>query len=273
MAAELGLPAGRSPSRHRDGMLWYRPFGYWLAVYRRVWRASVFSGFLAPVLYLGSLGFGLGSLVDRGGERLDGVPYAAFVAPGVLAATAMQTAIGEATFPVLGAVKWQMQYRAQLAAPLGVLDVLFGHLAFVLLRVLIAACAFGIVGALLGTFRSWWVLLALPVCILVGAAHATPVMAFAVRCESDAPFNLIFRFGVVPMFLFAGTFFPIGRLPAALQVLARVTPVWHGTQLCRDLALGRPSLPAGLGHAGYLLAWTLAGVVLARRAYRGRLQD
>ncbi|HET9654668.1 MAG TPA: ABC transporter permease [Kineosporiaceae bacterium] len=251
------------PPRRRPGALALRATEYWLRAYRATWRGSVVSGFLAPLLYLGSLGFGLGSMV-RGG--VGGVPYVAFVAPGVLAANAMQTCIGESTYPVMGAIKWQRQYHAMLAAPLGVADLLLGHLLYIVLRAAFVVVAFVGIGAALGVWRSWWILLAIPVAVLGGVAHAAPVMAYASRQESDGGFTLVFRFGVIPMFLFAGTFFPVEQLPVALAWLARVTPLWHVTQLCRELSLGVAAPLSAAGHLAYLLLWLGVG---ARLAYVG----
>jgi lipooligosaccharide transport system permease protein len=248
-----------------------RALGYWLAAYRRTWRGSVVTGFASPLLYLAALGFGLGTLVDRDGNGLDGVPYAVFVAPGVLAANAMQTAVFESTYPVMSAIRWHRQYHAMLATPLGVLDVLLGHLAFVLLRIALVTVGFLLTGALLGAFGSWWAVLAVPAAVLGGMAHATPVMALAARVEDDNAFNFIFRFGVVPMFLFAGTFFPVEQLPVALRPVAWLTPLWHATSACRDLSLGRPDLLVDLGHLAYLALWAAVGLWLGVRAFRWRL--
>ncbi len=252
----------------RPGALALRATEYWLRVYRFTWRGSLVAGFLAPLLYLGSLGFGLGSLVRSG---VDGVPYVAFVAPGVLAANAMQTAVGEATYPVMGAIKWQRQYHAMLAAPLGIVDLVLGHLVFIVFRALIVVTAFVGIGAVLGVWRSWGILLAVPVAVLGGAAHAAPVMAYASRQDNDGGFNLVFRFAVIPMFLFAGTFFPVEQLPTALAWLARATPLWHVTQVCRDLSLGRATLLGAAGHLAYLALWLIAGVWLALLGFRRRL--
>jgi lipooligosaccharide transport system permease protein len=254
---------------------WVPAFEFWLRAYRRSWRGSLFSGFFAPLLYLGSLGYGLGSLVDDGGGAglAGGMAYVAFVAPGVLAANAMQTAVGESTYPVLGAVKWQRQYLAMLATPLTVVDVLLGHVAYLVLRAAFVTASFVAVGALLGAFTSPWVVVAGLVAVLGGIVHALPVMAFAVRAEDDTVFAMIFRFGVVPMFLFAGTFFPVDQLPAVLRPVAWATPLWHTTALCRDLSLGAVNWAHDLGHLGYLAAWLVAGAWLAVRAYTRRLAD
>ena len=260
------------PGARVPGALAGRVLEHWLRQYRGTWRAGLFSGFLAPLLYLGSLGFGLGSLVDAGSRGgVEGVRYAAFVAPGVLAATAMQAAIGEATYPVMGAILWQRLYLGMLATPLGVLDVLFGHLSFIAVRLTVVSVAFALVGTALGAFGSWWVIVAAAIAVLCGLAHAAPVMAFAARQESDQNFALIFRFVMVPMFLFAGTFFPVDQLPVGLRVVARLTPLWHATQASRDLLLGRADALGVLAHVAYLLAWVGVGTALAARSYRSRL--
>jgi lipooligosaccharide transport system permease protein len=251
---------------------WARVTAYWLTAYRRTWRGSVFSDFLSPLLFLAGMGFGLGRLVDDGSAGgVGGVPYAVFVAPGVLAAQAMQTAVGESTFSVMGAIKWNRQYHAMVAAPLRVGDVVTGHLAFVLLRVVTTSVIFLGVAAALGALRSPEALLAVPVAVLLGMAFAAPVYAVAARSETDQPFNLLFRFVVTPLFLFSGTFFPVTQLPHVLQWVAWATPLWHAVQACRALALGTAQLLPVLGHVAYLLLFVAVGLVLAHRALRSRM--
>jgi lipooligosaccharide transport system permease protein len=257
-------------STPREGRMWDRALSYWLLNYRRTWRGSLFTGFLSPLFFLASMGLGLGTLVDRDEAAL-GVPYLAFIAPGVLAAQAMQTAIGESTWPVMGAVKWQRQYHAMLAAPLGVTDVLVGHLVYVALRVAVTSAVFVAVAAALGAFESWAAVLALPVAVVCGMAFAAPVFALSVRSESDSGFNVLFRFVVMPLFLFSGTFFPVSQLPGFVQPVAWVTPLWHAVEASRDLSLGRAAPVEVAGHVLVLLLWTVAGVAVARRAFRSRL--
>jgi lipooligosaccharide transport system permease protein len=251
-------------------MHWYRATQYWLVGYRRTWRASIASGFIAPVLFLASFGFGLGSLV-RGGGDVAGVPYVAFIAPGILAANAMQTAIGDATYPVLTSTKWNRHYFVQLSSPLTTTDMVLGHLAYMGLRIGLGALAFLVVGACLGAFTSPWVILAVPVVIACGLAHAAPVMAFAVRQTTDGQFFLVYRFIMTPVFLFAGTFFPVSQLPVGLEWLAWLTPLWHATSLARDLSLGGATVLTSLGHLAYLAVWVVGGTALAVRTYRSVL--
>ncbi|HEX8496448.1 MAG TPA: ABC transporter permease [Actinomycetales bacterium] len=248
-----------------------RVLSYFLLSWRRVWRGTVFSGFVGPLLFLGAFGFGLGSLVDGAGDSPLGVPFLQFVAPGVLAATAMQTAVGESTYPVLGAIKWQRNYHAMLATPLSSDSVAFGHLAFIVVRCTAGATVFLAVAALLGAVPSWWGVLALPAAALVGLAHAAPIYLLATRVENDVAFALVFRLVMTPLFLFSGTFFPISQLPGWLEPLAWFTPLWHGVELARAATLGNLQLGSSLGHLGFLLAWCAVFTLLARQGLRRRM--
>jgi lipooligosaccharide transport system permease protein len=253
--------------------MWDRVLSFWLTDYKRVWRGTVISGLLGPLFFLGALGFGLGSLVDDGpAGGVDGMRFVTFVSGGILAAQAMQTAIGESTFPVLGALKWHRFYYAQLATPVGVRDVLAGHLAFVAMRIAMTTTAFLLVAALLGAFESWWVLLAWPVAVLGGLAFATPVFAFsATQQDAGDGFNLLFRFVAMPLFLFSGTFFPIDQLPVGFEIAAWLAPLAHTIAVCRDLALGSAELLPSLGHVAYLGVWIVVGYAVALRNFRKRL--
>jgi lipooligosaccharide transport system permease protein len=249
-----------------------RSLEYWAYQYKRTWRGSVISTLLSPVLFLAAMGLGLGTLVNRsrtGG--VDGVDYLTFLAPGLLAASAMQTAVGESTYPVMSSIKWIKTYHAMLATPLGVLDVMVGHLIWIATRVFVSSAVYLVVMALFGATRSALVLFALPAGVLTGMAFSTPVVAFAAGRDNDAGFAALFRFGVTPMFLFSGVFFPIGQLPPVFEQVAYLTPLWHGVDLCRSLALGTATPGPTLLHVGYLGAWLVAGAAAAAVTYRRRL--
>jgi lipooligosaccharide transport system permease protein len=249
-----------------------REFRFWLTDYRRTWRGSIYSSLASPVLYLGALGLGLGTLVNHHGTaRLGGVSYLVFLAPGLLAATGMQTGMGEATYPVFGSVKWNKTYQAAVATPLRPADVFHGHLLFVAMRLAMSCAAFLAVAAALGAVRSAWALAALPVAVLTGLAFAAPLEAWSVTRAQDSSFPLIYRFGMIPLFLFSGTFFPTSQLPGWLQPVAYATPLWHGVALCRSLSLGTASPAGAAAHLAYLLAMAAAGVAAGNRAYRRRL--
>jgi lipooligosaccharide transport system permease protein len=248
-------------------------FEYWLAVYRRTWRGSIVTSVVSPVLFLAAMGVGLGSLVHGGSGHVDGVRYAVFLAPGLLAATVMQTAMGEATWPVMGAIKWDRTYLGMLATPLTVSDVLLGHLAYMALRATIVSAGFTLVTAAFGLVHSAaGAALAFVAAVLTGTAFAAPIAAFSATQARETGFILLYRFGVIPLFLFSGTFFPVSQLPVALRPIAWLTPLWHGVSLCRDLALNRGSVGVMLGHAAFLVVVTALGVLAAQRAFRRRLE-
>jgi lipooligosaccharide transport system permease protein len=249
-----------------------REFRYWLTNYRRTWRGSIYTSFLSPVLYLGAMGIGLGKLVDAHGTgRLGGVSYLAFLAPGLLAAAAMQSGIEESTYPVLGSVKWRGTYYAAAASPLRPADIFHGHLLFTTMRLAMNSAIFLVVMAAFGAITSPWVLAALPVAVLTGIAFAAPVEAWAITVTKDTSFALVFRFGMIPLFLFSGTFFPVTQLPAWIRPLAYATPLWHGVALCRSLSLGTATLGGTLVHVGYLAALAAVSIAVGQRTYRRRL--
>jgi lipooligosaccharide transport system permease protein len=255
-----------------DGILQpLRAYEHWLAQYKRVWRGTIGTSLVNPLLYLAAMGVGLGTIVDKSSNAPAGVPYLDFIAPGLLAAAAMQTAATESSWPVMGAIKWTRTYYAMTATPLTERDVLIGHQLFVVTRVLTGSTAYLLVVAAFGAVNSWLGLLAIPVAVLIGTAFSMPMAAYSATSESDRSFPPIFRFVIVPMFLFSGTFFPVSQMPLALELLAYVTPIWHGVELCRGLMLGTIEVLPALGHVAYLLAWTIGGLALARRAYRRRL--
>jgi lipooligosaccharide transport system permease protein len=183
----------------------------------------------------------------------------------------MQIGTNDTMWPVMGAIKWMRTYLAMLAAPLNVYDVLLGHLAWVAARISIVATIYLSVMAAFGVVYSPWALLALPAGVLTGMAFAAPMAAFAATQEKDAAFSTMYRFVVIPLFLFSGIFFPISQLPHVLQYLAYITPLFHGVALCRDLTLGQVHLWPDLGHAAYLCVWVGAGYALGRCTFKKRL--
>jgi lipooligosaccharide transport system permease protein len=249
-----------------------RQFRFWLTDYRRTWRGSIYSSVLNPVLYLSAIGLGLGTLVNQHGTaHLGGISYLVFLAPGLLAAQAMQTGLMECTYPVLGSVKWNRTYQAASASPLRPPDIFLGHQLFVAMRLVMNSALFLAVMAAFGAARSPSVLLALPAAVLTGVAFAAPVDAWAVTRRKDSGFSVLFRFGMIPLFLFSGTFFPITQLPDWLRPVAYATPLWHGVALCRALSLGTLTLRDGLLHTGYLVVVAAAGLAAGGLTYTRRL--
>jgi lipooligosaccharide transport system permease protein len=245
----------------------FAAFFAWLQVYRRVWRGSAVNTVLVPVLNLLALGYGLGTLVNGNGG-IDGIPYAQFLAPGLLAAGVMQTATDESMFPVMGALRWNRTYFAMTATPLTAAEVFVGHLLYVLARAWSGAILFLVVLWAFRLTNGPSALLVVPFSLVLAAAFATPVMAFSVNARNDETFAMLYRFVWIPMFLFSGAFFPVSQLPVWIQVIAKITPLYHGVELVRAATLDQLSWPAVAFHLLYLSAFAVVGFVLAVRAYR-----
>jgi lipooligosaccharide transport system permease protein len=231
-------------------------------VYRRVWRGSVFSSFLQPTLFLTAMGVTLGSLIDRGGAVLPGsVGFLQFLAPGLLAATCMQTASFESSWPITGKMVWNRNYDAIGATPMRVVDLVLGELGWIAVRLSMVAAAFTLVMTSFGVPRSPGALLAIPAAVLTGLAFAAPITAYAATLKDGSTFNILFRFIITPLFLFSGVFFPIDRLPGGLQAAAWFTPLFHGVALTRGLMLNTLQSSDWIIHVGYLGAMFVGGAI------------
>ncbi|MDQ3932535.1 MAG: ABC transporter permease [Actinomycetota bacterium] len=241
--------------------------------WRRTWHGSAFSSFVSPALFLAAMGLGLGSLVDRGGPagELGGVSYMAFVGSGLLAATTFQNAAGESAWPVRLGIKWGRGYHAMIATPVQVRDIVLGQLVSVAIRLMVSAVIFAVVMTLFGVAGAGRSMLAVLPAVVTGMAISPPVVAYTSWIEDDEAMAYLFRFGIVPVFLLSGAFFPITELPGWLQPVALATPLWHGVELTRWVALGMaPGAPVLL-HVGYLAVWGVAGTLLAVRLLRRKL--
>jgi len=243
----------------------------WLQ-YRRTFRSSIFSSFISPVLFLTAMGIGLGGYVSNS-AALDGVPYLVFLAPGLLAATAMQSASFEATFPIMGGLVWNRVYHAMYATPITPRDIALGNLSWIVARLTLITSIFTLVIVLFGAAESPLIVFAIPAAVLTGMAFAGPIAAFSATQKTPSKFAAIFRFGITPLFLFSGTFFPISSLPAALQAFAWLTPLFHGVALTRGLSLGTimDEPVAAAIHVIYLTTLASVGAWLTIRNIRRRL--
>src|SRR6478672_13116281 len=244
--------------------------------YRRTFRASLISSFLNPVLFLLAMGVGLGTYVDRSGTAtlaLGGLTYLQFLAPGLLAATAMQAAAFEATFPIMSGLTWQRVFHAMYATPISPRDIVLGNLTWIAIRLTMIATIFAIVMSLFGAAASPLIVLGIPAAVLTGMAFATPIVAFSATQRTPEKFNAVFRFGITPLFLFSGTFFPISNLPPLLQPIAWLSPLWHGVELTRGLALGTivEAPLIALVHVAVLVTITGLGLAWAYRTVEARL--
>jgi lipooligosaccharide transport system permease protein len=250
----------------------WHAFRYWLTVYSRTWRGTIVISVANPVLFLLGIGVGLGHLVDQShSATLDGVSYTAFFAPGLLAASAMQTGYIEGAGRVVAAAGWVGSYRAAATTPLEPAEILGGHLLFIAFRLFTSSAVFVAVMAVFGVSSGCWVLAALPAALLTGLAFAAPAAAWAVGLRSNGKTQAVFRFVLMPMYMFSGTFFALDQLPHGVRLVASALPLSQGVALCRSLSLGTASAASVAARAGYLLAFVVAGVAVARVTYRRRL--
>ena len=240
-------------------------------VFRRLWRGSVGFAFLQPLLFLGAMGIGLGGLVEESTGDVDGVRYLAFIAPGLMAASAMLVAGGDALWPLMGRLKWMGSYVAMVSTPVSASEAFGGWLIWIAVRTSLSTVAFLVAASILGGVLSMWALLAVPAAVLTGLAFAAPIGAFTATQETDFRFPLLMRLGIMPLFLFSGTFFPTEQLPDALEVAVWLSPLWHGVELCRGATTGDLDVGAAAIHVAVLISLIAAGSELGARAFRKRL--
>jgi len=247
----------------------------YLITYRRRWKFSMATTLINPVFFLVGMGVGLGALIDKGQGSghgsLHGVAYLTFLAPGLLAATVMQVGAAESTYPIMARIKWDRIYDAMLATPMGVFDLVAGQLTWIALRLVQTGTVFFLVMLLFGAVDSPTAVLAIPGAVLMGMAISAPICAWAATRENDYAMSTVLRFVIMPMFLFSGTFFPVSQLPSAIRPIAYLTPLWHGVDLCRSLALGEAELGLTLVHVAYLGVLFAIGVAAACVTFRRRL--
>lgn len=235
-------------------------------VARRVWYVLA-SGLAEPVFYLLSIGIGIGKLV--GGIRGPGghvYSYATYVAPALLAASAMNGAVYESTFNVFFKLKYARVYDAVLATPMQAVDVARGEIATALLRGSIYSAVFVVMMTALGDVASAWAALALPAAVLIGFAFAAVGMAATTYMRGWTDFDLI-QLVLLPLFLFSTTFYPLSTYPRWLQIVVECTPLYHGVVLERSLTLGAVGWPV-IGSVLYLAMMGVIGVAVAGRRIR-----
>jgi lipooligosaccharide transport system permease protein len=242
-----------------------------LLVYKHTWMV-IFSGFFEPVFYLLGIGIGLGGMIGEAG----GVPYGAFVAPGLLAASCMNGAISDGFFNIFFKLHFQKTYDGILATPMRVPDLAFGEMLWALGRGSAYAASFlGVlllIGALGGPpmILSWWAVLALPAAVLVSAAFAAIALCITSFVRKIQDFDVVIGLAVNPMFLFSGTFFPIDGFPAPFQWVIHLTPLFHGVELLRQLTTGAAG-PAILAHAAWLALAGCGAFLIAMRRLEKQL--
>jgi len=256
-----------------------RCWGWW---YQAEWRLYSMKAYwtsvlgwavLTPVLYVLAMGVGLGGLVDATSGGIGGVPYLTFVAPGLLVSAVVMSVGNEMMFPVMSGFKWQELYFVRAATAGSAGQVALAELVAVAIRAAAEATLFWLVLVVLGATSGGWSWLMIPIATLAGMALGSPIAAFsATRKDEGFEFAFLQRFVLTPMFLFAGTFYPLESMPIYLQWVGWISPMWHGTQLARAVSYGLPlpGLEVAL-HLLFLVALLGLGSWLVMKNFTARL--
>lgn len=267
-------PTGRADRARRPAL---RVLAAEFVAFRRNWRGWVMSSLGSPIAFLAAMGLGLGSLVDAGpGAQGMGVDYVVFVASGLMAASAMQNGFGEGAWPVMAGLEWRKNYQAMMATPVRPRDLLGGRLLWGVVNFTGNLVVFALIAMAFGALEPVPAALGILPALLTGLAFQAIATAYTAGLDDDTGLTNAYRFGVMPLFLFSGTFFPVTQLPRALELLAMATPLYHGVELTRKVALGdagaaaTSSMPA-LVHVVYLVVLLVVGAVWATRRLRARL--
>lgn len=246
--------------------------------YRRTWRGTVITSFVNPVFFLAAMGAGLGTLVDDGTGQTLSISYLAFVASGLMAANAMQNGAGDGSFPVMAGILWRKNFHGTVTTPLGPADIIWGRLIWGVGRLAFVLLVFAVIAVLFGALEIGPALAAIPPAVLTGVAFTTAISAWTLTQKDGRSLSTLFRFMIVPMFLFSGTFFPISQLPDWLEPVAYATPLFHGVELVRKIAL--PGVDGSIItnmspwiHLAYLLAMATVGLYLSIRFLDRRIRE
>lgn len=247
---------------HGALMVWLRNYLAWTKYY----RSSVLMNFGEPITNLLALGFGLGAYV----MKMEGVPFIDFIAPGLLAVTAMNAVTFDIAFEGYDRIHESAIYRAMIASPLGIEELVGGEFLWEATRSVLYGMIFLVVILALGLVHSWWALLLPLPLALTGILFAAPALWVASVASNHEQLFYYFSLVVTPMFMFSGVFFPVAHLPPILRLLIEVTPLYHVVDLMRALVLGHVGLKS-LVDVGFMLAFSALFAFMPSRALRRKL--
>ena len=246
--------------------------------YRRTWRGTVITSFVNPVFFLAAMGLGLGQMVDGGTVQSLPIPYLTLVASGLMAANAMQNGASDGSFPVMAGIMWRKNFLGTVTTPLGPADIVLGRLIWGVGRLLFVLVVFAVIAVIFGALDLGPAMMGIAPAVLTGVAFTTAITAWTLTQKDGRSLSTLFRFLIVPLFLFSGTFFPISQLPDWLEPVAYFTPLFHGVELVRKVALPGvdesivSSIPTWV-HVAYLVAMALAGLYLSIRLLDKRIRQ
>ena len=244
------------------GAITYRNY----TTYKRYWKLFL-TGFLEPLFYLFSIGIGVGQLIDGFEFNGQAIPYAEFVAPGMLAVSAFNGALMDSTYNVFFKLKYEKLYDQMLATPLTTADIARGEIAWGQIRGSTYSAVFLLVMAAMGMLHSWWALLALPAAMLIGFAFSAVCMALTTWMKSFQDFDKITLIQM-PMFLFSATFFPVTAYEGVLRWVVEATPLYRGVVLLRELCTGLVTVDSAISVVYLAVMGTIGTVVASRRLGR-----
>ncbi len=240
-----------------------------MLAYKHAW-AAIFTGFFEPLFYLVALGFGVGKFVGTVPYEGAEIPYASFLAPGMLAASTLNGAIADGFFSPYFKLNWMKTYEGIVSTPVNVPDIAVGEMLWAQIRGTIYSAGFLAVMASLGLIRSWWGLLALPAAMLSAGALSAGAMILTGVTKQISSLEKVMTLVVFPLFLFSGTFFPVTLYPDVLQPVVRATPLYHSAALLRSLTTGQIG-PGALVDAGYLIVMYVGATAVAIELMRRKL--
>ena len=268
-----GIPAPLELAARARRLGWLRYAEHYVLTMRAYRWPLALESIGTPLLYLVAMGVGLGALVERGAGSVQGVPYLTFVAPALMVSTVMMGAATETTYPVMSGFKWQRLYYGAAASPVSPAQIAVGHLLGACVRFVIQAVLFWVLIVMVGAGHGAMSILTIPIAVLGALAFGAPLQAYAATLRDEGTaFNFVNRFVVMPMTLFAGTFFPLTSMPPALRWIGWISPMWHATQLARRASYGMPETWWLTSvHALVLVCLAVGGVLVSRRVYTRRL--
>ena len=240
------------------------------------WIALIIAIAIAnPVLYLISVGVGLGGLIDKsvGAVGVDGVKYLTFLAPALLAQAAIQGAMDETVYPTIEGFKWHKTFYSMNSTPLSGSQISFGVFLGALFRTVYTVLLYFCVMWAFGALESPHAWLAIPTSILAGISFGALMQSIAAKLEDENFFFVVLgRFIMMPLFLFSGTFFPLTSMPFYLQWIGWISPLWHATELGRYLTYGHAISSTMMWvHFTVLLVMLISGLILSARIFTKRL--
>lgn len=242
-----------------------------MRVFSKLWRGTIFSTFLSPVLFLLAMGIGVGGMVDERSGGVSGLQYLAFIVPGIMAASAMQTAAGDSLWGVMAGMRWMRFFHGMVATPLRPADVYGGKVVWTGIRIALSSSVFLCIAALFGGVLSPLGILAVPATVLTAVAFSAAIAGWSAAQETEKNFPVVFRLGVMPLFLFSGTFFPVSQLPDWIEPISRLSPLYYGVDLCRMFTTGEPRWIDALIDVAVLVAIAAVGWRFGTRSFTRRL--